>query len=141
MAKIVGIDLGITNRKKLFGRRFFRSKFNSHDIGNNNQRGRNPEQDTSNLGTIENFIELFCVHCDNMSQIIATSKNTIANTNVPVNLVVSRLTKPGAINTNPIQPADRLPLIPDSTLKNDFLTAVTLAKTGISYNNRFSMVN
>ncbi len=144
MSKIVGIDLGTTNttRRKLFIRRFtLGSKFNSHNIGNNDQRGCNPEQGTSNLGTIKNFIKLFCSHKDIMSQIIATSKNTIANTNASVNLVVSRLTNPGAINMRPIQPADKLPLIPESTLKNDFLTALTLAKIGINNNNKLRLVN
>ena len=135
MAKIVGIDLGTTKRKLFMSRFLFGSKFNSHNIGNNDQRGRNPEQSGSNLGTIKNLIELFWIHCDNLSQTIATINDTIAKANAFVNLVASRLTNPGAINIRPIQPAQRFPLIPVSTLKNDLLTLFTLAKIQNSYNN------
>ena len=132
MAKIVGIDLG----KKLFMRTLsLGSKFNSHNIGNNNQSSGNPEQSCSNLGTSKYSVKLISSHCENLSSITATSKETIANTNAFVNLVASRLTNPGAMNISPIQPADRLPLIPESTLKNDFLTLFTLAKIQSCYNH------
>lgn len=67
MSKIVGIDLGTTNSKdkKLFARRFlFGSKFNSHNIGNNNQSTGNQEQSSPNLGTINNGVKLFSCHND-----------------------------------------------------------------------------
>ena len=132
MAKIVGIDLGTIN-KKLF-MRFFGSKFNSHNIGNNDQSTGNPEQSGSYLSTIEYLIKLIRVHIEKWSNAIARTILTIANMSEVVNVPEFKLTNPGVINTTPIQPAARLPEIPESTLKNDFLTTVTLAEIQRSYN-------
>lgn len=121
--------------KKLFMRRFLlRSEFNGHNIGNNDQNTSNPEQSSSNLGAIQYFIKLIRSHFEKWSNAIASTMLTIAATKDFVNASRFRLINPGAINTTPNQPADRLPLIPDRTRKNDFLTAVTLANVGINYN-------
>lgn len=127
MAKIVGID------RKLFMRRFFGSKFNSHNIGNNSQSNSNDKQSITNLSTIDNRVKLFSSHCENRSNIIAMIMLTIPRVRDFVNVAGSKLTNPGPINTKANQPADKFPLIPERTRKNDFLIAVTLAKIGIDY--------
>ena len=132
MSKIVGIDLGTTS---LFAGRFFLGKeFNSHNVGNDGQSSSNYKQGRTDRGTINNVTKLFRSHFENLSKIIATSKDTIANVTARVNVAGSILIKPGAIRTNANQPADKLPKIPDRTLKNDFVMMDTLTKIQIGYN-------
>ena len=109
-------------------RRFFGSKFSGHNKSNYHQRSSNEKQSCTNLSTIYYSIELICCHFDSLSQVIATSKDTIAKTIDFVNLIGSRLKRPGLINMSPNQPAERLPLIPAIILKNDCLTDFTLTK-------------
>ena len=112
----------IHHRKTILS--FLSSHLRSHNIGNNHQRTGNQKQRSSNLSAIYNVVKLFATHFDNLSNITATSKDTIARVNDFVNKTVSRLINPGPINKSPNQAAEKLPLIPESTRKNDFFTTL-----------------
>lgn len=134
MAKIVGIDLGSINSNKLLLRSFFGSEFNSHNIGNNGQGNGNNKQGVAYLSAINNLVKLFRSHVENRSSTIAKIILTIPRVMAFVNVAGSRLINPGPIKIKASQPADKLPKIPESTLQNDFLTNLTLAKMKIVYN-------
>ena len=116
-------------------RRFFRSEFNSHDIGKNGQSSGDNKQSIPNCSAIDDGAKLFGSHFEYRSKTMAMIMLTIPRVSDFVNVAGSKLMNPGPIKIRANQPADKFPKIPERTLKNDFLTMLTLAEMQGNYYN------